>query len=113
MSDEELRRGVRALISSGAEGVDDEALSQIGSVVASAQRSREIKPDIDEVRYLEAYSKICESRLNLEIEQHEANAKIVHLNAEFPNISPGIRRSSVPGSSTLNNGDYDDWSSSY
>ena len=99
MSDEEVRRGARAMVSGGMASLDDDAVTQLGKTVNETQRERGLVNSVDEVLYLQEFVKISEERLSQGIDTGSFNTgaqpKLDALNEKFPNISESVRKLQV------------------
>ena len=58
--DQDMQKGLRAMISGGLYQLEDEQLEKLIAGAADAQRQRGQAPVLDEVKYLEEYLVICE-----------------------------------------------------
>ena len=105
MSDLDVRRGFRALVSGGASGLGDDELKTCIEALTTAQRERGNTPSVDEVLYLQEYLALCESHISYGVSQGdfdpstETVEKLKELNAKYANISASVRKTDIIASS--------------
>ena len=107
MTDNEERRGSRAIISSGGNGLDSDDLKKLGSTAISTLTDR--GDQVPEIAYLQEYAAICEQRLTLEDSKNRAEDRLDKLNERFPNIPAAFRKTKIPGPDVLVDGDEQEW----
>jgi hypothetical protein len=100
MSDEDLRKGYRALVSGGAFALGNEEITTVEGVLAETQRGRGLSPSVDQVAYLQEFVKISEEYITVGVRSggfptSRTNEKLEELNAKFPNLPEGIRRTEI------------------
>ena len=117
MSDEDLRRGFRAMISGGLSGLDTESVNKLSTEIANVQRERGETPSVDEVQYLQEYVKLSETHIDESIssgyfDSAGAQTQLQVLNDKFPNISESVRKTSVISPNAGNTLENEGWMSS-
>jgi hypothetical protein len=117
MSDQDVRKGYRALISGGACGLGDEEVENLTKALASTQRDRGQTPSIDEVTYLQEFVKISEEYITEGVREGgfqttKTQEKLDELNAKFPNLSETVRRTEIIAPSIETNLYDEGWMSS-
>ena len=88
--DQDLRKGVRAILAGGLYGADEDTVQQVITAAADAQRSQGKSPALDEVQYLEEYVKLCEEAVTHwnEYGTHwsRGDIKLQQLNDKYPHV---------------------------
>jgi len=100
MSDQELRKGIRILVSGGASSLGDETLEKV--VISCQQTQRERNPaalTMTDATYLQEYLTLCENLLNRHLKEDEANEELKDLNERYKDadLGPNIKKSHVAG----------------
>ena len=99
MSDFDLHKSARKLISSGADGLDDEALNKLAQTIFDAQRRRKKESGQftnKDVEYLHEYSSLCEKVYEGYLDYNDAQEQLKVLNARFLDcISENIKKDRV------------------
>jgi len=96
MSDQELRKGIRILVSGGASSLAEETLDKITDCCDAARR--EHNPSAlsrMDAEYLQEYLKINERFIRADISALGARGEIEKLNKGFPNTSPSVKKKDV------------------
>jgi hypothetical protein len=117
MSDQDVRKGYRALISGGACGLGDEEVENLSRALAAQQRERGQTPSIDEVAYLQEFVKLSEEYINEGVtsggfQTTKTQEKLDELNTRFPNLSEAVRRTEIIAPSIETNLYDEGWMSS-
>lgn len=117
MSDQDVRKGYRAMVSGGAVGLGNEEVANLSNALAQTQRERGITPSVDEVSYLQEFVKINEEYIrsgvsNGYFDATSAQSKLDELNEKFSSVSESVRRTEIIAPSMESDLSNEGWMSS-
>jgi len=100
MADQELRKGIRILVSGGASSLGDETLEKVVVSCQTVQRERNPAAlTLKDAEYLRKYLGICQGLLDRVYKNTEAGEALMALNKEYEDadLGPNIKKDYVAG----------------
>ena len=102
MADQEMRKGIRLLVSGGMAGLGSDTIQRLRKSCEFEQRQRSLSILTEkDAEYLANYVEVCDGFLNERYDHDDATSRLRMLNEHYSDdeLGPNTRKTEVPGKS--------------